>query len=60
MADLLGGFWSPFIAIVTLLSVIGCGVFLKSCSIRRAAPDERPETGEELGHRCAVLEPGMG
>lgn len=44
MADFIGGFWSPFIAIVTLLSVIGCGVFLKMQSTRKLAPGEQPDT----------------
>lgn len=44
MADFIGGFWSPFIAIVTLLSVIGCGVFLKMQSTRKVAPGEQVGT----------------
>ncbi|MBT9612231.1 MAG: cytochrome-c oxidase, cbb3-type subunit III [Burkholderiales bacterium] len=44
MSDFTSGFWGPFIAIVTLISVIGCGVFLKVLSTRRLAPGEKPGT----------------
>jgi cytochrome c oxidase cbb3-type subunit 3 len=44
MADFISGFWGPFIAIVTLVSVIGCGVFLKMQSTRRVAPGEQVGT----------------
>ncbi len=44
MADFVNGFWGPFIAVVTLVSVIGCAVFLKALSTRRLAPGEKPGT----------------
>lgn len=44
MADFVSGFWGPFIAVVTLASVIGCAVFLKALSTRRLAPGEKPGT----------------
>jgi cytochrome c oxidase cbb3-type subunit III len=43
MADFVSGFWSPFIALATLISVIACGVFLKLMSTRRLAPGEQAE-----------------
>jgi cytochrome c oxidase cbb3-type subunit 3 len=36
-------FWDAYIAIVTVVSIVACAVFLKSQSVRRA-PAEEPET----------------
>lgn len=44
MADFISGFWGPYIAVITLVSVIGCAVFLKAMSIRRLAPGEKAAT----------------
>ncbi len=44
MADFISGFWSPYIAIITLVSVLGCGVFLKAMSTRKLAPGEQAGT----------------
>jgi len=44
MADFISGFWGPYIAIITLVSVIGCGVFLKMQSTRKLAPGEQAGT----------------
>lgn len=44
MADFVSGFWGPYIALITLVSVIGCAVFLKAMSIRRLAPGEKVAT----------------
>ncbi len=44
MADFMSGFWGPYIALITLVSVIGCAVFLKAMSIRRLAPGEKAAT----------------
>lgn len=37
MSDFSGGFWSIFIAVITLVSVVACAVFLKIQSTRRPA-----------------------
>ena len=37
MSDFTGGFWSLFVAIIALGSVVGCGVFLKIQSTKRPA-----------------------
>ena len=37
-------FWSYYVAILTLLSVIGCGVFLWVVSVRRGTPGEKADT----------------
>lgn len=44
MADFISAFWGPYIAVITLVSVIGCAVFLKAMSIRRLAPGEKAAT----------------
>jgi cytochrome c oxidase cbb3-type subunit 3 len=44
MADFISGFWGPYIAVITLISVIGCGVFLKMQSTRKLAPGEKAGT----------------
>jgi cytochrome c oxidase cbb3-type subunit 3 len=38
------GFWDVFIAVVAVVSIVACGVFLKSQSIRKA-PGAAPTTG---------------
>jgi len=43
MSDFLSEGWSIYIAVITLASIVGCGVFLKALSTRRTAP------GEEVG-----------
>lgn len=44
MADFISGFWSPYIAIITLVSVLACGIFLKAMSTRKLAPGEKAGT----------------
>ena len=44
MTNLLSGFWSFFISIITVISIIGVGIFLKMLSTRRLAAGEKPET----------------
>jgi len=36
MSEFTSAFWSPYIAIVTLVSIVACGVFLKMQSVRKA------------------------
>lgn len=44
MSDFVSDFWSYYVAILTLVSVIGCGVFLYVVSIRRGKPGEKVDT----------------
>ena len=44
MADFISGFWSSYITIIALVSVIACGVFLKAMSTRKLAAGEKPGT----------------
>lgn len=44
MSDFVSDFWGYYVAIVTLVSVIGCGVFLWVVSIRRGKPGEKVDT----------------
>ncbi len=45
MSEFTGGFWDLYIALVTLLSIVACGVLLKSQSVRR------PRGVETTGHQ---------
>ncbi|MES3020463.1 MAG: cytochrome-c oxidase, cbb3-type subunit III [Pseudomonadota bacterium] len=40
MADFTHGFWDLFVIILTLLSIIGCGILLYSQSVHRVRPGE--------------------
>lgn len=44
MSEFTSGFWSPYIAIITLASVIGCAVFLKMVGSKKRAPGEQLTT----------------
>lgn len=44
MADFVSSFWGVYIALITLVSIIGCAVFLKAMSIRRLAPGQQADT----------------
>lgn len=46
MSDFTSEFWSLYIAIITIVSVVGCGVFLKALSTKRV-PGSSVET---MGH----------
>lgn len=51
MSEFTSGFWDVFIAVVTVVSVVGCAVFLKVQSVRRPEqiePDGRTAT---TGHK---------
>jgi cytochrome c oxidase cbb3-type subunit 3 len=37
------GFWSAYIALLTLASILGCGILLWKLSTRRLAPDQKAE-----------------
>jgi cytochrome c oxidase cbb3-type subunit 3 len=49
MSDFTSGFWSYYVAIVSLVSVIGCGVFLKIQSSKRP-PMKKGEAPDLHGH----------
>ena len=40
MSEFTSGFWDLYIALLTLLSIVACGVFLRSQSIRKSGPVE--------------------
>ncbi len=46
MSDFTSGFWPIYISILTLVSIIGTWVFLKSQTTRKLAPGERAELME--------------
>jgi cytochrome c oxidase cbb3-type subunit 3 len=46
MSDFTHGFWPLYIAIITLVSIIGTWVFLKTQTTRKLAPGEKPELME--------------
>jgi cytochrome c oxidase cbb3-type subunit 3 len=48
MSDFTSGFWNLFIIVITLLSVLGCGILLYSQSVHRVAPGEA--TDGTTGH----------
>ena len=43
MSDFTHGFWPIFITVVTLVSIAGTWIFLKSQTTRKLAPGEKPE-----------------
>jgi len=45
MSDFTGGFWSIYIGIITIVSIVACGVFLKSMSTRRVTGAQVETTG---------------
>lgn len=45
MSDFVSEFWSVYIAAITVISIVGCGIFLKKFSIKRVA-----EQVETTGH----------
>ena len=46
MSDFTSGFWPIYITLITLASIIGTWVFLKSQTTRKLAPGEKPELME--------------
>jgi len=44
MSEFTSGFWSPYITIITLASVIGCAVFLKMLGSKKREPGEQLST----------------
>lgn len=45
MSDFTSGFWDIYIAVITLASIIACGVFLKMQSVRRVGGTTTETTG---------------
>jgi cytochrome c oxidase cbb3-type subunit 3 len=46
MSEFASGFWDLYIALITVLSIVACAVFLKSQSVRKASGD-----AETTGHK---------
>ncbi len=46
MSDFTSDFWSVFVALVTVVSIVGCAVFLKALSVKRVPGS----TVETMGH----------
>jgi cytochrome c oxidase cbb3-type subunit 3 len=46
MSDFTSDFWSVYIALLTVVSIVGCGVFLRALSVKRVAGS----TVETMGH----------
>lgn len=44
MGDFVSSFWSGYVAVISLVSIIGCGIFLMAFSTRRAAGAAKPDT----------------
>lgn len=43
MSDFTHGFWPIYISVITLVSIVGTWIFLKTHTTRRLAPGEKPE-----------------
>lgn len=43
MSDFTHGFWPIYISVITLVSIVGTWIFLKTQTTRRLAPGEKPE-----------------
>ncbi|MBQ5946124.1 cytochrome-c oxidase, cbb3-type subunit III [Massilia sp. ST3] len=50
MADFFNGFWHWYIAVITVLSILGCGILLWSQSVHKVKLDARGEPYETTGH----------
>lgn len=46
MSDFTSEFWSVYIALITVVSIVGCGIFLRALSVKRVAGS----TVETMGH----------
>jgi cytochrome c oxidase cbb3-type subunit 3 len=44
MSDFVSSFWSVYVAAITLVSIVGCAIFLKALSTRRLAAGEKVDT----------------
>ena len=51
MSQFSSSFWDVYISVITLVSVIACGVFLRMQSVRRVAGGAKQTTGHtwEIG-----------
>jgi len=45
MSDFTGGFWSIYISVITIVSIIACGVLLQALSTRKVSGTEMETTG---------------
>ena len=50
MADFFNGFWHWYIAVITLLSILGCGILLWSQSVHKVKLDANGEPQKTTGH----------
>jgi cytochrome c oxidase cbb3-type subunit 3 len=50
MADFFDGFWHWYIAVITLLSILGCGILLWSQSVHKVKLDANGEPQKTTGH----------
>jgi len=46
MSDFTHGFWPIYISVITVVSIIGTWIFLRSQTTRKLAPGEKPELME--------------
>jgi cytochrome c oxidase cbb3-type subunit 3 len=47
MSEFASGFWDLYIALITVLSIVACGVFLKSQSVRKVPGTDSETTGHK-------------
>jgi len=50
MADFFNGFWHWYIAVITVLSILGCGILLWSQSVHKVKLDAKGEPQKTTGH----------
>ena len=50
MADFFNGFWHWYIAVITVLSILGCGILLWSQSVHQVKLDANGEPQKTTGH----------
>ncbi len=50
MSHFTSGFWDWYIGVITLVSIVACGVFLKAQSIKRVSADHAGSRVETTGH----------
>ena len=47
MSDFTNDFWNWYVSIITVVSILACGIFLWKLTSRKLAPGEKPAT---MGH----------
>jgi hypothetical protein len=56
MSDFTSDFWGLYVAIITLVSILACGVFLKMLSSKKVAGSTDRDHGPRLGRRPAGVQ----